>query len=284
VHGGYRASLALRDGDRGLVIHCHAGCAQSDILVELRRLGLLHGNALDTDPIDPAEVSRRRETEVRKRQRRIALARDIASAALPTLGTPVERYLRARIPGLAELPPTIGYLPMGDAYSRHNSGTCRPVMVAPVEHVEHGIMAAHRTWLAIDGSVKASLDPVRIMTGPVKGGAVRLASAGETLMVGEGVETCLAAMTATGMPAWAALSTSGLTALVLPPVVLNVLILADHDLGGAGQRAAYAAAQRWIAQGRRIRIVTPPVPGTDMADVLASCGSTRMTEENDVAA
>jgi len=29
-------------------------------------------------------------------------------------------------------------------------------------------------------------------------------------MVGEGIETCLAAMQATGNPAWAALSTSGL--------------------------------------------------------------------------
>ena len=37
-----------------------------------------------------------------------------------------------------------------------------------------------------------------------------LAPAHETLLVGEGVETCLAAMQATAQPAWAALSTSGL--------------------------------------------------------------------------
>ena len=42
------------------------------------------------------------------------------------------------------------------------------------------------------------------------GGAVRLAPAAEKLMVGEGIETVLAAMQATGMPGWAALSTSGL--------------------------------------------------------------------------
>jgi putative DNA primase/helicase len=39
---------------------------------------------------------------------------------------------------------------------------------------------------------------------------VRLGLPGGVLMVGEGIETCLAAMRATGRVAWAALSTSGL--------------------------------------------------------------------------
>lgn len=44
VHGsrtGRSATLALRDGDRGLVAHCHAGCDARDILAELKRHGLL---------------------------------------------------------------------------------------------------------------------------------------------------------------------------------------------------------------------------------------------------
>ena len=49
---------------------------------------------------------------------------------------------------------------------------------------------------------------------PRRRGAAR--PAGDVLMVGEGIETCLAAMQATGHPAWAALSTSGLRALDLP--------------------------------------------------------------------
>lgn len=51
---------------------------------------------------------------------------------------------------------------------------------------------------------------------PCRGGAVRLAEPGDVLMIGEGVETCLAAMQASGHPAWAALSTSGLRSLNLP--------------------------------------------------------------------
>ena len=39
------------------------------------------------------------------------------------------------------------------------------------------------------------------------------------LMLGEGLETCLAVMQSTGHPAWAAMSTSGLRTLDLPDTV-----------------------------------------------------------------
>jgi hypothetical protein len=43
IHGsrsGHSSTLAFRDGDRGLIIYCHAGCSVADILAELRRRGL----------------------------------------------------------------------------------------------------------------------------------------------------------------------------------------------------------------------------------------------------
>ena len=50
-------------------------------------------------------------------------------------------------------------------------------------------------------------------------------------------------MQATGSPAWAALSTSGLRALDLPDSVVDVVVLADGD--EPGETAARAAACRW---------------------------------------
>jgi putative DNA primase/helicase len=76
-------------------------------------------------------------------------------------------------------------------------------------------------------------------------------------------------MQATALPGWAALSIPGMKAVLLPPVVRTVIILADNDLSGAGARAAREVAQRWLAEGRRVRIAMPRQPGTDMADVLA---------------
>ena len=118
-------------------------------------------------------------------------------------------------------------------------------------------LAIHRTFLSRDGSDKAPVvEPQKMMLGPCRGGAVRLAPSHEPLMVGEGIETCLAAMQATGHPAWAALSTSGLTRS------RSAKRRARCDCFGgwgddAGEAAARAAALRWKSEGRRVRIAHP---------------------------
>jgi hypothetical protein len=148
-------------------------------------------------------------------------------------------------------------------------------MLALVSHgTSDAPLAIHRTFLVPDGRGKAPVSPAKMMLGPCRGGAVRLGEAGEVLMVGEGIETCLAAMLATNLPAWAALSTSGLRGLELPPAVREVIILADGD--APGQAAAQASAQRCIREGRRARIARPP-QGFDFNDLLL--GSTRSEEE-----
>ena len=139
-------------------------------------------------------------------------------------------------------------------------------MVALVSKgVDETPIAIHRTFLARDGVGKAPVDPQKMMLGPCRCGAVRLGRPRDLVLVGEGIETCLTAMVATGHPAWAALSTSGLRALDLPKDVRDVLILADAD--DAGEAAAQDCALRWKRQGRRVRVARPP-RGLDFNDML----------------
>jgi hypothetical protein len=156
-------------------------------------------------------------------------------------------------------------------------------MVARVDDIDGELIGISRTWLTRDAAGNW-YRLHRAMLGRAACGGVRLAPVAETLMIGEGIETCLAAMQATGMPAWAALSTSGMKALLLPPGVRDVVILADHDANGAGERAAYIAADRWVAEGRRVRIAMPPAPDTDFNDLLLGRANLRITEARDVAA
>jgi hypothetical protein len=84
-------------------------------------------------------------------------------------------------------------------------------------------------------------------------------------MIAEGIETALSAMQATGLPAWAALSTSGLRTLDLPNDLRDVIVLADGD--DSGEAAARDCAWRWKRAGRRVRIARPP-QGIDFNDLL----------------
>ena len=72
-------------------------------------------------------------------------------------------------------------------------------------------------------------------------------------------------MQSTGLPVWAALSTSGIRGVILPPGVREVILCPDGD--APGQDAAEAAAQRFIGEGRVARIASPPA-GFDFNDML----------------
>ena len=192
---------------------------------------------------------------------RSAAALRLWRAAVPTPGTPVDTYLHSRGINLVA-PDAVRFHPR----LKHPSGGTWPGMVALVARGHGGEpLAIHRTFLARDGAGKVPVTPQKMMLGPCRGGAVRLAVPTGKLMVGEGIETCLAAMQATGLPAWAALSTSGLRTLQLPAEIDEVIVLADGD--DPGETAALDAARRWKREGRTVRIARPP-NGMDFNDVL----------------
>jgi putative DNA primase/helicase len=180
---------------------------------------------------------------------------------MPAYGTAVVTYLASR--GLHLPPaPTLRF----HAGLRHQSGGTWPAMVALVTRGSDDTpLGIQRTFLSRDGTGKAPIDPAKMMLGPCRGGAVRLSASGNVLMVGEGIETCLAAMQASLKPAWAALTTSGMRSLELPGDVRDVIVLADGD--DAGEAAARDCAWRWKREGRRVRIARPP-RGMDFNDML----------------
>jgi putative DNA primase/helicase len=275
VHGsrtGRSLSLSLRDHPRGLAVRCHAGCSRDDVVAELRRLGLLAERSGGNRTLQGAPPDHDRTDTAR----RIAMAQRIWDSAHDARGTQVVQYLAGRSINLP-IPRALRYAPA----LRRPGGTNAPAMVARIDDIDGALIGVHRTWLDRDDAGQWHRRD-RASLGPITGGAVRLAPAAETLLIGEGVETTLAGTVATGLPGWAALSTSGMTALLLPPIVRAVIILADHDVSGAGERAARTAAARSLAAGRRVRIAMPSQPGWDMADVLLA-GRLRLIGGRDAA-
>jgi DNA primase len=262
AHDDHTPSLSLRDAEDGKVlVHCHSGCDQGAVISTLKCAGLWTESVPHAFGKKLSHQFTQNATSDRDNARRTEGALSIYKTAQQAKGTLVETYLGER--GL-RLPVT-GVLRFHEAL-RHPTGDYWPTMIGLVTRGSDGsAVAIHRTFLARDGATKAPLKPEKMMLGPCRGGAVRLAEHSSFLMVGEGIETCLSAMQATGNPAWAALSTSGLRTLELPREVRDVIVLADGD--DAGEAAARDCAMKWKKERRRVRIARPP-KGMDCNDLL----------------
>lgn len=194
-----------------------------------------------------------------REERNRPTARKLWNNARDPRGTLVEKYLcsrRLRLPPA----PVLRFAPR--CWNREMGDDRLPAMLARVDDANGNFIAVHRTWLRPDGSGKAALRDQKLSLAPTGGGAIRLAPAGSVLAVSEGIENALTAIRF-GFAAWSAVSSGGMTGVVLPPIVSRVLILADHDANGVGQRAA----ERWLEEGRTVELVMPPRPG-DLNDVL----------------
>jgi putative DNA primase/helicase len=257
AHQDQNPSLSIRKKDGRILVHCHAGCDQVQVITALRELGLWEDDDHNCKQLRPSASS----GPDRLDGERTMAALNIWRFTKPGNGTLVETYLQSR--GLIIPLPRILRFHAG---LKHPSGDKWPAMVAPVTRGNHHApVAIHRTFLTFDGTGKAPAAPQKMMFGPCRGGAVRLAPLSEALMVGEGIETCLAAMQATGIAAWAALSASGLRSLDLPHEVRDVIVLADGD--DSGEAAAQNCGHRWKREGRRVRIARAP-HGLDFNDLL----------------
>jgi putative DNA primase/helicase len=181
--------------------------------------------------------------------RHIQYARQILNDSVSAAGTVVEeRYLRNR--GIN--PPIPDVLRFHPALKHHPSGKVYPAIIALVtDGVTGDPRGIHRTYLSVDGTGKAPIEPDKMMLGPSGGCAVRLRAAPGPLLIGEGIETCLSAMQATGHATWAALSAPGVRKLDLPPDAQDIILIPDRDDAGAGIDAARHAARRWVRQGRQ---------------------------------
>lgn len=249
----------------GVAVHSFHGNDFREVRDALASQGYLpalgKGERLDPTEIEKRRIEAERRTrEIEARSRKYALT--IWRRSAPMADTIAARYLRSRGIGLGPFPS----LRYSASLKHKKTGRKFPAMVAGVQAPDGQLTGLHRTYLQSNGEGKADVTPDKAMLGPCIGGAVRFAAPQVRLAVGEGIETCLSFSENTGLPVWAALSTAGLRNLVLPDVVKAVVIAADRDATGAGERAANDAAERWHSEGRAVEIVLPPEGFKDFND------------------
>ncbi len=259
-------ALSLKDGDNGkLLVHCFTGCSGADVLAALRAKGLLEGRS-DWTP-DTRVTERRKAQKEADDRRRIMQARQCWAETVPIAETLAERYLRVR--GITcDLPPTLRFHP---TCWHRDTAKKMPAMVAAVS-IGRKVVGVHRTYLAEPG-VKAFGKKSKFMLGPCSGGATRLSGGPGALLVAEGIETALSLLSAlpdASPRVWAALSTSGMAGLILPPDPGELVIAPDGE--DAGRKAADKLADRACAAGWRVRIMKCP-DGADWNDISSEAAA-----------
>ena len=86
------------------------------------------------------------------------------------------------------------------------------------------------------------------------------------LVIGEGLETGLAAQLAGFRPVWALGSAGAIAAFPALPGIEAINILGEIDDGGANHRAAERCSVRWMRSAREVFVIAPLSAG-DLADV-----------------
>jgi hypothetical protein len=251
----------LADGEDGrLLVHCFGGCRYDEVMSALVEYGLLD----DDDGDAPRPVAVRQCDDDDRRRSKIEHGRQIYRSGVQDERIGV--YLRSRWIRLTS--PVLRFV----EEAPHRLGARLPAMLAPIVDVAGEQIGVHMTYLRSDGAGKIDLPKEfqRECRSLIRGGAIQLIPADfhTELIVSESVESGLSAADIFGLPVWSAVYAGGLKTVELPAEVRSIVIAADNDASGAGQRNALAAYDRWTAEGRSVRIKCPPDVGDDFNDVL----------------
>ena len=245
--GDLRPSLAVSDGDRGLVYHCFAGCEAASVRAAIDKLdltGLLPRSA------NPAAARLAKDYDLRR-------ARALAPRH-PTPGTVAGTDLRAR--GFVQAPPASIRFLSSYPYSTRERFPC---LIAAVQAPSREIVAVQLTFLEPSGARKAEVAEPRRCIGPLGAGALRLAPPAAHLGLAEGFETAWAAMLLRGLPVWAVLGAKRYLKVSLPEAVQRVTIFADNDAPGLSHAEKFRQAHRHL--DLEVEIATPEKSFDDFA-------------------
>ncbi|MHA3795614.1 DUF7146 domain-containing protein [Sphingomonas sp. YL-JM2C] len=242
AHNDSTPSLSIRQGDRGILVTCFAGCAREDVL---RELGRVRSGA--HYPIPDADNARRPAT-----------GEHIWDQAVEIPGTLAERYLGHR--NLLPAPPDVRFHPRCPYLPKPRT-VYLPALLIAVRELRR-LVAIQRIFLD-----PSTADYVRkVMLGTPGHGAWRGRGGGTTLAIAEGFETADAYTRLTDIPCWASLGARRLDQLIIPPGITQLLIAEDND--PEGKRAADKAEQHYARPDLSIRRAPPPPAFKDWAKVL----------------
>ncbi len=260
VHGDKHPSMSIwDDGDGGVNVDCKTGCDGKDIKDCLVNMGLLPewkpgGDNKYTTPIPPSKPKEKPTTPEKSSFIWNQASKD------PWDLENIKKYLANRKITIDPLPACLKW----NSYRGKDGKVNQMVVAAASKLGDNNPCAVQRLFIDIDNHVKTGAK----MHGPCEGRGVWFDRKEDLkeILVGEGIETVLSGVQATGKNGVACLSTSGMRSLIIPDETKTIYILVYSDpvrekikASMPRQKAAYTLAERFVNMrpGRKAFFVTP---------------------------
>jgi hypothetical protein len=255
AHHDHTPSLAVRERDGRLLVHCHAGCNQHEVIAALSTLELWPDQH-DAAP-RPRKLHAPKLFAAAPDPDRLARVADIIVECGPIEGTPADRYLKRRGIDARPLPDCIRWRP----YAWRLGGALVALATA-----DDGTVRAVQEVYVDDAGLKAGLTVAKRTHGPLAGAAVRLPGA-PSLVLCEGVEDALTLSQATGRATWACLGVANIGRAPVPRGA-ELIIARDNDATSSPADLAIKRAEAdLMARGCTVRVARPPARFKDWNDL-----------------
>jgi len=236
AHADRTPSLSVRQGDRGILVKCFAGCDAADVLREIARIVRIPQNS----PPEHTDRDVRPTANIRK----------IWNGGFDTSGTLAQKYLHQR--GIGESFAHLRYHPRCPKGPKPFT-TFSPALLVGV-HDAADLLAIQRIFIEADATHTAKLMIGRPGAGAWRGRAPKNGQ----LAIAEGFETAARFSILTGIPCWATVGAARLPLISLPDGLTELIIAEDDDREGAAAAARAVAA--YAKDGLIIRRMPPPRP------------------------
>ncbi|QWT16706.1 DUF7146 domain-containing protein [Sphingobium xenophagum] len=242
AHADRTPSLSIRQGERGILVTCFAGCLREDVLRELRRVPVRqHYSYTDVPHSVRGNVTR------------------LWDEAIPIAGTLAERYVESRF-----------LLPLADDLRFHPRCPYRP---RPWTTFHPALLVAVREGRTLVAIQRIFLDPataryrMKLMLGrPARGAWQGGGQGGTVLALAEGFETAQAFTILKTLPCWASLGARRFDLVRLPDHISHLILAVDND--AEGYRAADRAETVYVRPDLHVERMPPPAGFKDWAKVL----------------
>ena len=244
-HADRTPSLSIRQGDRAILVTCHAGCDSRDVLTALRCIAELP--IVDASGVIPNVWLS------------TGIHLGIWQSARSIEGTLAERYVRE----VRQI-----WAPLEDLRFHPRC----PRGQGKLASFEPALLVAMRKAGAIAAIQRIFLDPStagyteKRVLGQAIGAAWTNGQPGKTIGICEGFETAAAYTSLTGIQAWATMGAKRFHQVEIPASVETVILLADND--AEGRRARDRAAESYRRPGLAIETEWPPGRMNDWAQLL----------------